>query len=172
MSNPQFQFEALVRAHGPELYRVAFWLCRHRELAEDLVQETLLRAWRSIKDLREVSKIKAWLMIILRREHARIYERKQHEQVDIADLEIEDMSATPHAEQLATRELRNALGRLESKYREPLVMQVLGGFSIDEIAQGLDLTPAAVMTQVFRAREKLKVMMNGKEGLNSPEKSA
>lgn len=132
------------------------------------MQETLLRAWKSLKDLREVSKVKAWLMIILRREHARLYERKHHEQVDLADLEIEDMSVTSHAEQAEIRELRAAIFSLEPKYREPLVMQVLGGFSIDEIAAALELTPAAVMTQVFRAREKLKIVLSAK----GSEKSA
>jgi len=162
MTEPQFQFEALVRAHGAELYRVAFWLCRQREVAEDLVQETFLRAWRSLKDLREASKVKAWLMIILRREHARLYERKQHEQVDLADFEIEDMNVTAHAEQAEIRELRAAIFSLDAKYREPLAMQVIGGFSVDEIASALGLTPAAVMTQVFRAREKLKASLVGK----------
>ena len=56
--------------------------------------------------------------------------------------------------------------RLEPKYREPLLLQVLGGFSCEEIAGELKLTSAAVMTQLFRARQKLKVALGGAdEGL-------
>ena len=52
--------------------------------------------------------------------------------------------------------LRAAIARLEAKYREPLVLQVIGGFSCTEIAALLGLGEAAVMTQLFRARQKLK----------------
>ena len=51
--------------------------------------------------------------------------------------------------------------KLDVKYREPLLMQVLGGFSCDEIARELDISSAAVMTQLFRARQKLKAMLGG-----------
>jgi len=59
--------------------------------------------------------------------------------------------------------MRAAIARLEPKYREPLVLQVLGGFSCEEIAKQLGITEAAVMTQVFRARQKLKSMLDGEE---------
>ena len=50
---------------------------------------------------------------------------------------------------------------LEPKYREPLLMQVLGGFSCEEIANELNISNAAVMTQLFRARQKLKAVLTG-----------
>jgi RNA polymerase sigma-70 factor (ECF subfamily) len=53
MGTHQHRFEMLARAQTPGLYRYAYWLCRDRALAEDLVQETLLRAWRSLDSLRE-----------------------------------------------------------------------------------------------------------------------
>jgi RNA polymerase sigma-70 factor (ECF subfamily) len=55
--------------------------------------------------------------------------------------------------------IRAAIHRLDPKYREPLLMQVLGGFSCEEIARELNISAAAVMTQLFRARQKLKVML-------------
>jgi RNA polymerase sigma-70 factor (ECF subfamily) len=57
--------------------------------------------------------------------------------------------------------MRAAIAKLEPKYREPLVLQVLGGFSCEEIARELGQTEAAVMTQVFRARQKLRSMLEG-----------
>lgn len=160
MSQRQRQYEALVRAHSGDLYRHAFWLCGQDALAQDLVQETFLRAWRSLDALRDDAAAKAWLTTILRREHARLYERKPMPTTDIAELELGDVAPGPeHLGEDAA--LRAAIGRLDSKYREPLVMQVLGGFSIAEIARELGLGEAAVMTQVFRARQKLRVMLDG-----------
>jgi RNA polymerase sigma-70 factor (ECF subfamily) len=162
VSNRQQQFEALVRAHSTELYRYAYWLCGQDALAQDLVQETFLRAWRSLDALRENVAAKAWLTTILRREHARLYERKPMPTTDIADLELSD--SAPGPEELGEDSvLRAAIGKLEPKYREPLVLQVLGGFSCTEIARQLDITEAAVMTQVFRARQKLKALLDGGE---------
>jgi RNA polymerase sigma-70 factor, ECF subfamily len=162
VSTRQQQFEALVRAHSGELYRYAYWLCGEGAQAQDLVQETFLRAWRSLDSLRETVAAKSWLTTILRREHARLYERKPMPTTDLADLDLSDSGPGPER----TGEdavMRAAIARLEPKYREPLVLQVLGGFSCEEIARQLGITEAAVMTQVFRARQKLKAMLEGGE---------
>ncbi len=155
MSNRQHQFEALVRAYSTDLYRYAYWLCGQDALAQDLVQDTFLRAWRGLDKLREVAAVKAWLITILRREHARLFERKAMPSDDIDDFDLPDPQATPE-HRTEESALRNAMARLEPKYREPLVLQVIGGFSCAEIAEQLGLGEAAVMTQLFRARQKLK----------------
>jgi RNA polymerase sigma-70 factor (ECF subfamily) len=162
VSNRQQQFEALVRAHSGELYRYAYWLCGQDALAQDLVQETFLRAWRSLDALRENVAAKAWLTTILRREHARLYERKPMPATDITELELTDNAPGPehHGEDAV---LRAAIAKLDAKYREPLVLQVLGGFSCEEIAHQLELSEAAVMTQVFRARQKLRALLDGND---------
>ena len=160
VSNRQQQFEALVRAHSGELYRYAYWLCGQDALAQDLVQETFLRAWRSLDALRENVAAKAWLTTILRRENARLYERKPMPTTDISDLELCDPAPGP--EHLGEDSVvRAAIAKLDAKYREPLVLQVLGGFSCTEIARQLQISEAAVMTQVFRARQKLKALLDG-----------
>jgi RNA polymerase sigma-70 factor (ECF subfamily) len=162
VSTRQQQFEALVRAHSGELYRYAYWLSGDGALAQDLVQETFLRAWRSLDALRETVAAKAWLTTILRREHARLYERKPMPTTDLADLDLTDTGPGPER-QGEDAVMRAAIAKLDPKYREPLVLQVLGGFSCEEIAKQLGLTEAAVMTQVFRARQKLKSMLDGEE---------
>lgn len=162
VSSKQRQFDALVRGYSGDLFRYAYWLCSEEALAHDLVQETFLRAWRSLDGLRETGAAKAWLITILRREHARLFERKTPQLVDVDEVDVADEreALTPEA---AGEEalIRAAMHRLDAKYREPLLMQVLGGFSCEEIARELNLTSAAVMTQLFRARQKLKAMLNG-----------
>jgi len=161
VSSRQRQFEALVRAHTGDLYRYAYWLCGDDALAQDLTQEAFLRAWRSLDALRETSAAKAWLITILRREHARLYERKQFNITDIGELELDDREA-PTPERLGEDAVvRAAMQQLEPKYREPLLLQVLGGFSCEEIATELELSSAAVMTQLFRARQKLRALLVG-----------
>jgi RNA polymerase sigma-70 factor (ECF subfamily) len=160
VSTRQHQFEALVRAHSGDLYRYAYWLCGQDALAQDLVQDAMLRAWRALDDLREVTSVKAWLVTILRREHARLFERRAIDSEDIDTIDLHDPRVAPERDGDVAA-LRQAIAKLEPKYREPLVLQVLGGFSCAEIAAQLGLGEAAVMTQVFRARQKLKAQLAG-----------
>lgn len=163
MSSRQAQFDALVRALSTDLYRYAFWLCRDQALAQDLVQETFLRAWKAMGDLRDAGAAKSWLITILRREHARLYERKSLERVDIEPDDVADDTFQQPEAGGDAGVLRKALAALPAKYREPLVMQVLSGYSCQEIADALGSTPQAVMTQLFRARQKLRVVLEGRD---------
>lgn len=141
----------------PDLLRFAHWLARDRAIAEDIVQESLLRAWRYRDALKDPSAARPWLLTIVRREHARLYERKRLELVS-----LDDVVETPaeHPAEEADDDLfalRHAIMKLPLDYREPLVLQVVGGFSTDEIAQELSLSTTAVLTRLFRARNKLRV---------------
>jgi RNA polymerase sigma-70 factor, ECF subfamily len=164
VSSKQRQFEALVRSLSGDLFRYGYWLCGDETLAHDLVQETFLRAWRALDHLRDTAAAKAWLITILRREHARLYERKTPQFADVDEIDVID-ERDAHMPEFAGEEnvIRNAIRQLDAKYREPLLLQVLGGFSCEEIARELAITPAAVMTQVFRARQKLKAMLGGED---------
>ena len=162
MSAKQTQFDALVRSLSGDLFRYGYWLCGDEALAHDLVQETFLRAWRALDHLRDTGAAKAWLITILRREHARLYERKTPQFSDVTELEMADDRDAAQPEHVGEDAvIRAAMLRLDPKYREPLLMQVLGGFSCDEIARELDISSAAVMTQLFRARQKLRTMLCG-----------
>ncbi len=147
----------LFESMRPDLLRFAQWLARDRGIAEDIVQESLLRAWRSREALKDSSAARPWLLTIVRREHARLYERKRLELVpldDVAETHASPRLADPDSELFA---LRHAIMKLPIEYREPLVLQVIGGFTTEEIAQELSLSSTAVLTRLFRARNKLRV---------------
>jgi RNA polymerase sigma-70 factor (ECF subfamily) len=146
----------LLESMRPDLLRFAHWLARDRAIAEDIVQEALLRAWRSRASLKEAASARAWLLTIVRREHARLYERKRLELVSL-DEEI-DHHALSIADDSDLQTLRTAILKLPMEYREPLIMQVLGGFSTEEIARELSLSATAVLTRLFRARNKLRAV--------------
>ncbi len=150
------RYETLVDALYQDVYRYAYWLCKNGALAEDLVQETFLRAWRSLDSLQNDKAAKAWLFTILRRENARLYERYRPDLVDIDDQSIADLDENEPDQRLDRRMLHEAIATLEKDYREPLLLQVIGGFSGKEIAEILNLNNNTVMTRLFRARGKLK----------------
>jgi RNA polymerase sigma-70 factor, ECF subfamily len=153
------QLTQMLQSLRPDLLRFAFWLARDRAIAEDLVQETLLRAWRARKELRDSTSVRAWLLTIVRRENARLHERKRLPTVDLDEVvSSQDLALALEDEDPEIADLRRAILRLPDEYREPLVLQVLGGFSTGEIASELRLTVPAVLTRLFRARNKLREM--------------
>ena len=161
MNTKQTRYEALVKAFHADMYRYAVWLIKDKSIAEDVVQETFLRAWKSLDSLKDEGAAKAWLITILRRENARRFERKQFDTVDIDDVAIEDNAA--HSEQnIHQQEIRKAIASLSDEYREPLAMQIIMGFSGDEIAHQLNLNKNTVMTRLFRARNQLKEILTSK----------
>jgi RNA polymerase sigma-70 factor (ECF subfamily) len=140
----------------PDLLRFAYWLARDRSVAEDVVQETLIRAWKSRAELKDAAAVRPWLLTIVRREYARLFERKRLPTVDVDDAEIQGDPALASEGDAGIDDLRRAILQLPDEYREPLVMQVLGGLTTQEIAGELGLTQAAVLTRLFRARNKLR----------------
>ncbi len=156
----QHRFEILARALVPSLYRYAYWLAREKTLAEDLVQETLLRAWRSLDQLRDEAAARQWLITILRREFARELSRRK-DTVDIDGLALADSRASLGGDDTDLHDVRRAMQKLAPEYREPLVLQVLMGCSTEEIAEQLELTQATVLTRLFRARNQLREMLGG-----------
>jgi RNA polymerase sigma-70 factor (ECF subfamily) len=152
------RFQALCQALRPDLLRFAFWLSRDRALAEDVVQETLLRAWKSQDSLKDEGAAKPWLLTIIRREYARTFERKRFVTVDVDELIAREEPMLAAAEEQELAELRAAIFKLPEEYREPLVLQVLMGFSTAEIAAELNLSGPAVLTRLFRARKQLRAL--------------
>lgn len=154
MNKKQKRYEALVNVYSPDLYRYAYWICRDPDVAQDLVQETCLRAWKSLDSLLDDKAAKGWLFIILRRENARRFERKQFSLVDIEDYEVADDHET--SKEIDKELLRRKILALPCDYKEPLLLQLIAGFTAEEIAVQLDLNKNTVLTRLFRAKNLLK----------------
>ena len=165
MWDKKSRFTALVQAFSPDLFRYAYWLCGDKHIAEDLLQETFTRAWRSLDKLREERSAKAWLITTLRRQNARRFARKSLERVD---LDVDLLESSDNFDNVPeARFLRRALDDLSSDYRDPLLLQILGGFTVNEIAEQMNLSAGAVTTRLFRAREKLRNALG--EKMNTQE---
>jgi RNA polymerase sigma-70 factor (ECF subfamily) len=163
------RFQALCQSLRPDLLRFAFWLARDRALAEDVVQETMIRAWQARDSLLHESAAKPWFLTIIRREYARTFERKRFVTVDVEELVAKEEPMLAAADDQELMELRAAIFKLPDEYREPLVMQVLMGYSTAEIAAELGLSNAAVLTRLFRARKQLRAMCGEDTSLDPEE---
>ncbi len=157
-NTPGAPFSRLLEMLRPDLLRFAFWLARDRAVAEDVVQETLIRAWKSREELKDPAAARPWLLTIVRREYARLFERKRLPTVDVDEVEALGDPALASDGDAGLTDLRRAIMQLPGEYREPLVLQVLGGFTTAEIAQQLGLTQPAVLTRLFRARNRLRTI--------------
>ena len=155
-----------MHAYNSWLYRYAYWLSGDKTIAEDLVQETYLRAWRFLDSLKEEASAKSWLTTILRRENARRFERKQ---LDYSDVEMDTLPAaqTDFDARPEVVALRIALKGLPAAYREPLILQVLEGYTLEDIAEIMSLPRNTVATRLHRARQKLKQQLETDDRVTS-----
>ena len=153
------RFDQIVGVFHRDMYRYAAWLSRDKAIAEDVVQEALLRAWKSLESLRDDAAAKPWLLTIVRRENARYFERKRLETVDIDNLTASQAALLAEEPDDELDDMRQAIYELDDDYREPLVLQVLMGFSTNEIGEQMGLKQGAVLTRLHRARAKLREQM-------------
>lgn len=163
LSAPIREYELAVRSFSADLYRFAYWLSRDKYVAEELVQECFQRAWIHWESLQDAQALKKWLLTILRREYLRRFERKQ---LDVMDIDMLQEFEMPTAEGLDLSEimaLRQALMRAPDSLRDVLLLQVLGGFSAEEIAQLEQTSTGAITTRLSRSRQWLRQFLTGGE---------
>lgn len=161
------QFEALALPHASALYRTAYHLSRHAAEAEDLTQETYLRAYRAFADFRG-GDIRAWLFTILR--HAFLDECRRRGRQPIVEIESDDADAlesmvatgslVPSAEtealrRLPSEEIERAIASLPEDWRMMILLADVEDFSYREIAETMNIPMGTVMSRLHRARKRL-----------------
>ncbi len=165
------RFLALCQSLRLDLLRYVYWLSRDRDLAEDVVHETLLRAWKAHHSLLDEAAAKTRVFAIARREYARFLQRKRLMMVHADELVAQKEPTPAAAKDQDLAEIREALFKVPEEYREPLVMQVLMGFSTSEIAAALEVSRAAVLVRLFRGRQHLRAFC-GEDVDSDPSASA
>ncbi|UCE88625.1 MAG: sigma-70 family RNA polymerase sigma factor [Pseudomonadota bacterium] len=152
----QQAFNELVRTHSDFLYRSAYWLCRDRSEAEDLVQEAFLRAWKGFDSLQEAKAAKSWLYTIMRRQFLNQIAKQVPDHVSIEEWHYPATPAIDETlEQRDVAMLRQLMAELPLNLREPLSLQLLGGLAGEDIARLLQVPLGTVKTRLFRARQQL-----------------
>lgn len=169
------RFEALAGEHLNGLYTTALRLTRNRAAAEDLVQEAMLKAWRSFHTFQEGTNFRAWLYRILMNAHFDTYRKDSrapevvHEEIgDIGDFylyskarESQDLSEAGNPEvqvldRVMDAEVRESLEALPDQFRAAVLLVDVQGFSYKEAAGILGVPEGTVMSRLFRGRHFLQ----------------
>jgi RNA polymerase sigma-70 factor (ECF subfamily) len=164
------RFERDVLPLLPSLYSAALRMTRNPADAEDLVQETVLRAYRGFGGFKEGTNLRAWLYRILTNTYINVYRKKQREPVTISDSEIEDwflydrlreeaVTASAEAtvlEAVPDEDVKAALESLPESFRLAVILADVEGFSYKEIAEITDVPIGTVMSRLHRGRKALE----------------
>jgi RNA polymerase sigma-70 factor (ECF subfamily) len=147
----------------PRLRRYARALVGDRAAADDLVQDTLERAWAKLHLFRQGTDLRAWLFTVMHNVHVnRIRAARPTDALDDEMPELAQRAAQGDA--LLVRDLDRAIAALPAAQREVLLLVALEDLSYEEAAQMLGIPIGTVMSRLARAREKLRVLMTGKGG--------
>jgi RNA polymerase sigma-70 factor (ECF subfamily) len=148
-------------AHIPPLRRYARALTGDYTAAEDLVQDTLERAWRRFPLWRRGSDLRAWLFTIMHNVYVNQLRADQSRQNLAADgAEVKSPVAPPRDDQLDLRDLNRALRTLPAEQREVILLIGLEQMSYDEAAKILAVPIGTVMSRLSRGRDQLRMLMN------------
>ncbi|WP_425443974.1 RNA polymerase sigma factor [Thioalkalivibrio denitrificans] len=153
----QRRLKARIATFRPQLYRTAYAWCHDPARADDLVQDTMVKAISRLRTLQDEDALRPWLYRIMTNCH-RDWLRRQRDTVDPddADLACEDCPEM-NAERAATvRSVREAIRALSDDQRKVLTLVDLEGFSYSEVAAILEVPIGTVMSRLSRARQQLK----------------
>jgi RNA polymerase sigma-70 factor (ECF subfamily) len=145
----------------PNVRAFAVSLCGDVERADDLVQETLLKAWNHLDSFQEGTNLRAWLFTILRNTYFSECRRRRREVEDRDGTKAADLSVHPEQPgHLDMQDFRRALDSLPLDQREALVLVGAAGFSYEEAAEISGCAVGTIKSRVNRARSKLTDLLS------------
>jgi len=174
ISGNRSEFAKLIDAHSNQIYRLAQKMLNNPQDAEDVLQNTFLKAFQNINHFEGRSKISTWLYRIATNEALMII-RKQHPEVNIGEeygeedneinspIQLIDWCCLPESEMVSSesrKELDNAIQRLSEALRIVFILRDIEGLSIQETSKILNLTETAVKTRLLRARLNLREQLS------------
>ncbi len=157
--------------YAPQLYSAALRMTRNASDAEDLVQETFLKAYRSFAGFQEGTNLRAWLFRILTNTYINVYRAKQRRPIETDLDDVEDLymyrrigalqSSSRSAEDqmfdlFTDDEVKQSLEELPENFRLPVLLADVEGFAYKEIAEMLDIPIGTVMSRLHRGRKAMQ----------------
>lgn len=159
MAEPQFK--TLLVQSIPSLRSFAMSLTGRRERADDLVQETLVKAWANQDKFATGSNLKAWLFTILRNEFYTYYRRRKNEVEDVDGSHTASLASLPEQDSgLIVSDVEQALQQLSPDQREALMLLTASDMSYEEAAAICGVAVGTIKSRVNRARAKLAVLLD------------
>jgi RNA polymerase sigma-70 factor (ECF subfamily) len=172
----QEQFTADAMQYAPQLFSTALRMTRNRSDAEDLVQETYIKGWRSFHTFQEGTNLRAWLFRIMTNTYINKYnaQKRKGTEVELDDVEelflykrlgsIDQSQLSSSAEDqmlelFTDDEVKNALEELPEDFRMPVLLSDVDGFSYKEISEMLEIPIGTVMSRLHRGRKAMQKML-------------
>ncbi len=157
-------FEAEALPHMPDLYRIAYWLVRNREEAEDLVQETLSQAMRSFHRYEQGTNCRAWMTRIMYNVNGK--RRRKLGRLKLVEDTEEFIAETIAFEQpvntsLLDEEIVAAVKKLPESFRQVVLLADVEEFTYREVAELLQIPAGTVMSRLHRGRKLLRMELAG-----------
>jgi RNA polymerase sigma-70 factor (ECF subfamily) len=159
-------FDQEILPHLDLLYRVGLRYTREPARAEDLVQDTLLKAFRSWERFQPGTSARAWLLAIMRNTFINLYRREKREPIalDLDKLDVQPSASEAQEndpegaffDQIVDERILRALDTLPLDFREVLTLSDVEGLPYAEIAQALDIPTGTVKSRLFRARKLMQ----------------
>ena len=170
------KFTSDAMQYAPQLFSTALRMTRNRSDAEDLVQETYIKGWRSFHTFQEGTNLRAWLFRIMTNTYINKYnaQKRKGTEVELDDVEelflykrlgsIDQSQLSSSAEDqmldlFTDDEVKNALESLPEDFRIPVLLSDVDGFSYKEIAEMLEIPMGTVMSRLHRGRKAMQKML-------------
>ena len=174
--NTKDQFTSDAMQYAPQLFSTALRMTRNRLDAEDLVQETYIKGWRSFHTFQEGTNLRAWLFRIMTNTYINKYNAQQRKptETELDDVEelflykrlgsVDQSQLSQSAEDqmlslFTDDEVKKALEELPDQFRIPVLMSDVEGFSYKEIAEILEIPLGTVMSRLHRGRKSMQKML-------------
>ena len=158
-------FSSLAAVRLPELYRMARLIVRDADAAADAVQEALIRAWRDLPSLREVTSFDAWLRRLLVRACVRASKKDRSRSIIEIPISSTFVASTPDTDRaLAVRDqLERGFRQLPDEQRTVVVLRHYVGLSLDETAEAMGVPVGTVQSRHSRALQALRAALDADE---------
>ncbi len=172
----QEAFTADAMQYAPQLFSTALRMTRNRSDAEDLVQETYIKGWRSFHTFQEGTNLRAWLFRIMTNTYINKYnaQKRKGTEVELDDIEelflykrlgsidqsqLSSLAEDQMLELFTDDEVKNAIESLPEDFRIPVLLSDVDGFSYKEISEMLEIPMGTVMSRLHRGRKAMQKML-------------
>lgn len=158
------EFEERLLEYIDSLYHLAIRMVQNRRDAEDLVQETTLRAYRFFHRFRPGTNFKAWIVTILRNVFINEYRKRIREPQRLDFEEVKDFISLPEIngaqEEIFSEDVKSSIDKLPEELRTSIILFYAEEFSYKEIAKIMDVPVGTVMSRLYTARQTLKKQLS------------
>lgn len=164
--NKESELRLLFEAHYARVYRTAYFFTRNPSLAEDVTQETFLRAFQSLEQLRDQAKAENWLVAIAANLARNVLRKERRTFAFGSLLEVASSAGEEFLEEEIFAQERRAklqilIASLPLYYREVIVLRYYAEMGVEEIAAALEISPGTVKSRLNRARSYLARKIEG-----------